>query len=189
MTEIQLIREQLARERAHATAVARAGATALGSTDAAQITSGSPLDEFRQRCVDYLVCVLASFEERDLRLAELVRARQGADDPARRALEEVLSRRGRSRETLEQLEAAFAGSGAPGARAAPAGWGAFLAYFDSAWSARRDALEALLASNPRVSDWRTVGGIDADSILEERRRFARVRDTLPSGVTLDAAPA
>jgi hypothetical protein len=181
MNEIQLIRGQLARERAHATAVAHACATALGRADAAQITSGSPLDEFRHRCVDYLVCVLASFEERDFRLAELVRARQAADDPARRALEEVLARRGRSRETLEQLEAAFAGSGAP------AGWGAFLAYFDSAWSARRDALEALLASNPRITDWRTVGGIDADGILEERRRFAGVRDALPAGVTLDAA--
>jgi hypothetical protein len=183
MNEIQLIREQLARERSHATAVAHACATALGRADA-QVGSGSPLDEFRQRCVDYLVCVLASFEERDSRLAELARARQAAEDPARRALEEVLARRGRSRETLEQLEAAFA---AGGARGAPAGWAAFLAYFDSAWSARRDALEALLASNPRVTDWRTVGGIDADSILEERRRFARVRDTLPAGATLDAA--
>ena len=51
---------------------------------------------------------------------------------------------------------------------------------------RRDALEALLASNPRITDWRTVGGIDADGILEERRRFAGVRDALPAGVTLDA---
>src|SRR5579862_3101854 len=107
MNEIQLIRRQLDTEREHAGAVTRACAGALGRADARALESGTPLDEFRQACVDYLVCVLAWFEERDRRLASLVNAYE-AEHPLRAALDEALARRGRSREALEKLEAAFA---------------------------------------------------------------------------------
>jgi hypothetical protein len=182
MNELQLIRNQLALERAHASAVANACATVLQSEDPAG-PAGASLGQFRRACVDYLACVLAWFEERDQRLAELVQVRSATADPARRAFEEVLGRPGRSREALARLEAACAGTAAAGAAARQA-WREFGEYFNGTWSTRRDALDMLLASNSRAGDWRILGGIDADSILEERRRYALVAAQVPPGVRL-----
>ncbi len=188
MNEVQLIRNQLALERAHAAAVANGCASALQG-DAGVGPASDALEQFRRACVDYLACVLAWFEERDQRLTDLIAARFSATDPARRAFEEVLARGGRSRDALARLEAActtgHAGA-APGAAARQQGWREFAGYFNGVWSTRRDALDALLSSNSRASDWRALGGIDADSILEERRRFAAVSAQVPPGVTLSA---
>jgi hypothetical protein len=183
MNEVQLIRNQLALERAHAGAVANACATVLQG-DAGSGATSDALGQFRRACVDYLACVLAWFEERDQRLTDLMEARGSAEDPARRALEEVLGRRGRSRDALERLEAACTAAATPGDPGRQHSWREFAEYFNGVWSTRRDALDALLAANTRASDWRRLGGIDADSILEERRRYALVSAQAPPGVTL-----
>src|SRR6201987_893762 len=104
MNEVQLIRQQLAVERQHVGAVANACVALAG--DVADGAAAAGLGQFRRACVEYLACVLAWFEERDQRLAELLQARSAAADPARRTIEEALARRGRSRETLAKLEAA-----------------------------------------------------------------------------------
>jgi hypothetical protein len=181
MNEVQLIRNQLALERAHASAVANACATA----EAGAGPTSDSLGQFRRSCVDYLACVLAWFEERDQRLTDLIQLRFDAADPARRAFEEALARGGRSRDALAKLEAACAAVAGTAGRPTP--WREFAEYFNGVWSPRRDALEALLCANTRAADWRTLGGIDADSILEERRRYALVAAEVPSGVTLGAA--
>jgi hypothetical protein len=168
MNELELIRTLLDAQRRHAEAVADAASRVF----AAQCPRPGALEEFRQACVDYLVCVLAWFEERDRRLAHA----WPPEHPARAALDEVLARPGRSREALEKLEAAL-GGGAGGE------WREF-AQFQRLWSTRRDALDALLGAHARVSDWRTLAGIDADAILEERTRYARVRALLPEGLQL-----
>jgi len=186
MNEVQLIRAQLALERAHASAVANACATVLQPDAGAGPTSES-LGQFRRACVDYLACVLAWFEERDQRLADLIQARFDAADSARRVFEEVLARHGRSRDVLAKLETACAATVASGAAGRQQTWREFAEYFNGTWGTRRDALEALLASNTRAGDWRTLGGIDADSILEERRRYALVAAQVPPGVTLGTA--
>jgi len=108
--------------------------------------------------------------------------------PATRSFEEVLARPGRSREVLAKLEAACAGSTASGSAGRREGWREFGEYFNAVWSTRRDALDALLSTNSRATDWRTFGGIDADSIIEERRRYAQVRSQVPPGVALDTNP-
>lgn len=180
MNEIELIQDQLRTERLHAGVVANACAMAL------QRPENSPvLAEFRQSCVDYLVCVLAWFEERDQRLSDLIRGRIAPEDAARRALEDALGRPGRSRETLEGLAAAVASTTASGGNP-QSSWNDFARYFNGAWSTRRDAVDALLARNGRVGDWRAVAGIDADSILLERQLYTRVAERLPPGVTLSA---
>ena len=186
MNEVQLIRNQLALERAHASAVANACATAL-QADGGTAAGSDSLAPFRRACVDYLACVLAWFEERDQRLADLLQARFGATDPARRPLEEVLARAGRSREALARLEAACADHPASNVRDRQQRWREFAEYFNGVWSTRRDALDALLAANSRPTDWRTLGGIDADSILEERRRHALVVAQAPPDGPLGAA--
>lgn len=191
MDEIQLIRNQLAAQRQHASAVANACARALAPA-ATHALAGGSLGQFRQACVDYLVCVLAWFEERDQRLSDFAHARVASADAARRTLEEALGRPGRSREALEKLEKAVVGARDSGDTAAAHGtqhsWQEFAQYFNGVWSARRDAIDALLAAALRASDWRAVAGIDADSILEERQRYARVRAALPPDASLAGLP-
>ena len=169
--------------------MANACASALGRAAPEALGGGSPLVQFRQACVDYLVWDLARFEERDQRLAEVWHARLPSGDSARRAVDEALSRPGRSREALARLEAALAEPvAASPPRGAQKSWQEFVQFFNTVWSARRDAIEALLARHAHIGDWRLVGGIDADSILEERRRYQRVSATLPPGASLAGPP-
>jgi len=179
MNEVQLIRAQLAVERAHASAVADAcAAAAAGERD----RPGAPPAEFTRACVEYLACVLAWFEERDQRTLDFAHALAPGEAAVRRALEEALARPGRSRETLEKLERAVTGTAAE--KGASGLWQEFARYFAGLWRARREAIDARLGEGLRRANWRVVAGIDADSILEERRRYARVRATLPVGVAL-----
>jgi hypothetical protein len=187
MNEIQIIRSQLNAERQRAGAIANAYLSALQRAEDNGVPGSPALQEFRQACVDYLASVLTWFEARDQRLADLTRARLILDDAARRAVEEVLARSGRGRETLEKLEAACAAESVSRG-ALQASWQDFANYLAAVWGTRRDELDALLAANSRVTDWRSVAGVDADSILEERQRYARVCALLPAGVSL-AAPA
>jgi hypothetical protein len=40
---------------------------------------------------------------------------------------------------------------------------------------RRDAIDSLQQAHLRVTDWRAVSFVDADSIVEERTRYSRVQ--------------
>jgi hypothetical protein len=169
--EIQLIRRQLATESDHVAAVARACAAALAGAEPESAAPGPALTAFRDAAVEYLVRLLAGFEERDERLRDLY-ARRPADDPERRSVEQLLAGGGSSREALEQLGRAH--------------WQEFSRLIAGPWKARRDAIERILSSHPRAADWRAVAGIDADSILEERRRYAQLRQRLPHGLAAAA---
>ena len=160
MNELDLIRKQLVTERRRAAEVAQACARAAHDR--------WETDELRQARVDYLVFVLSRFEERDQILADLYRARLG-DAQDRGRLEALMHGPGASREVLVKLEAALA---ANGAAEAPDRWRQFAEDFDGPWRARRDAVDALLERNPRVTDWRAVSFVDADSIVEERALYA-----------------
>jgi hypothetical protein len=189
MNEVQLIRTQLATERSHATEVANACASALEAAGA-RAADQPALTEFCQVCVDYLVWVLTRFEQRDQVLADLFHSRLATNNEARRALDELLARPGKSRDALAHLEAALGSAsqrttgGTPGKR-----WREFMEFFNGVWRARRDAIDGLFERHARVADWRAVCAIDADSILEERARYAQVRGKLPSGIELRAGSA
>jgi hypothetical protein len=178
MNELEIIRSQLGVEQSHAAEVANA---------CAAVGSGTAL--FREACVSYLVWVLARFEERDQTLSELLASRQSSANSAAAAtarhLGSLVSRTGRSREALSRLEAALAAGESP---AAGALWQEFAGFFNSTWAARRAALEGALAEHLGVADWRTVSAIDADSILDERNRYARVLAQLPAGMQLRQPP-
>ncbi len=98
--------------------------------------------------------------------AEVARAGSPASTAARQALDETIARAGTSREALAKLEAALAGAGS---------WRDFGDCIQGPWRARRDAIDALQAATARISDWRAVSFVDADSILQERALYARVR--------------
>jgi hypothetical protein len=206
MNEVELIRGQLTLERQHAAEVAKACASALevaGSQGTERLAS---LEAFRQTGVEYLVWMLSRFEEREQVFHDLLRGRFPAEDPNRRAVEAALALQGTSREALAKLEAALGPTVDPGSSATPAGdslagrsvapagdslagrsvarWSDFLRFFGGAWSARRDEIDRLFERQAKVTDWRTVSGIDADSIVDERSRYARVKATLPAGIEM-----
>jgi hypothetical protein len=181
MNEVELIRAQLSLERQHAAAVSQALATAATSRAGDR---GAANDAFRPAAVDYLVWMLTRFEAREQVFHDLLRSRFPADDPSRRAVETALALTGTSREALAKLETAL---GPSSATDQSSHWTDFLRFFSGAWSARRDELDSLFAQQARVTDWRAVSGIDADSIFDERGRYARVRATLPAGVEMLAS--
>lgn len=175
MNEVEIIRSQLAMEHSHATEVADACAAAFGAAGRLS-ASGEAIAGFREACVSYLVWALARFEERDQTLSELL---------AERRLGALAGHCGTSREVLARLEAALATADCD----APLGrWQEFASFFNSAWTPRRTALEAALAEHATVAQWRAVCAIDADSMLEERTRYARVAAQLPAGIELRRAP-
>jgi hypothetical protein len=152
-SEIELIRTQLTLEAMHAAQAVAAGAAAGAG------------ERVRAAAVDYLAQVLAAFEERDQRVADLLHTRDLKTRSG--ALSACLTLDGTGRETLKRLEAAV--------RAATgAAWQEFARYFAQAWQARRAALDAALADSLAIGDWRRIAGLDSDSILAERRCYARL---------------
>ena len=188
MNELEIIRSQLAVERSHAAEVANACAAVFGSAGAAAPSEATV--RFREACVSYLVWVLARFEERDQTLSELLASRQSLGDGGATAdaqqLGSLISRSGTSREALSRLEAALAAGEVEAMRS---GWEEFARFFNSAWAPRRTALEGALAEHLAIAHLRTVCAIDADSILDERNRYARVAAQLPPGIELRRLPA
>ena len=174
MNEIELLRNQLATERRHVREVASACLAAHGGAPPA--AGDAALEALRGACGEYLGCVLDWFDRRDARLGELYARRPPAD--AGRAALAALDPAGRGREALEKL-------GVRGA--ARESWQALARFIHGPWDARRGAIEALLASNQRVADWRVISGVDADSVCHERALFARVVAALPSGSALGPA--
>lgn len=170
MNEIELIRTQLSVERQHATAVARACASVLGGA--------VDLQAFRATSVEYLAWILSRFETREQVFHDLLRKRFTAEDPHRRAVEAALALPGSNREVLAKLEAALGVS--PDDQTTSRRWQEFLHFFSGPWSTRSDEIDRLFQKHTKVTDWRTISAIDADSIVAERTRWARVAATMPA---------
>ena len=182
MNEVELIRGQLILERQHAAEVAKDCASALAAAGSQGTERVASLEAFRQAGVEYLAWMLARFEEREQVFHDLLRSRFPTDDPNRRAVEAALALPGTSREALAKLETALRSSVDSGSTADR--WTDFLRFFSGAWSARRDEIDRLFERQAKVTDWRTVSDIDADSIVEERSRYASVKATLPAGIEM-----
>ena len=56
----------------------------------------------------------------------------------------------------------------------------FLSEFAQSSLAHFEKLDAMLARNVPVTEWRAVSRIDADSIFAERAHYARVKAALPT---------
>jgi hypothetical protein len=99
-------------------------------------------------------------------------------------------------DSLAPAGGSFADRSVAGRSVAPAGdslagrsvarWTDFLRFFSGVWSARRDEIDRLFERQAKVTDWRTVSDIDADSIVDERSRYARVKATLPAGIEMSS---
>ncbi len=185
MNEVELIRRQLGVERQHAADVSRACADALAPGESRDLDRRAPLEAFRQSSVDYLVWILSRFEEREQVFHDLLRSRFPEDHPDRRAVESALALQGTSREALAKLETALSTAGDSNKTASR--WTESLQFFNGAWSARRDEIDRLFERQAKITDWRAVSAIDADSIVDERNRYARVKATLPAGIEMQPA--
>jgi hypothetical protein len=181
MNEVELIRRQLGVERQHAAEVSRACASVLVAAGSQGPERLASLEAVRQASVEYLVWILSRFEEREQVFHDLVRSRFPADDPSRGAVEAAFALPGTSREALAKLETAL---GATGDTDTATRWTDFLRFFSGAWSARRDEIDRLFERQAKIADWRTVSDIDADSIVDERSRYARVQATMPPGIEM-----
>jgi hypothetical protein len=153
MNELQLIQNQLARERRHAVQIA---------AECAGAAAGA---EFLEACADYLERVLGWFAERDQRLVTLAQSLPEGSATAPSAPS------GQSREALQLLAAARSGGD----------WAPLSDFLCGPWSQRRAALEQWLAQAARIADWRTVSALTADVILRERELYARTRRLRPAG--------
>jgi len=151
VNEIQVIRTQLATERAHLCEIAAA--------------CEEPGDRIARH--DYLRHVLGWFAAREERLEQLLRVPDRLGAEARAALAGALAEAGSSSEALRRLPAASGGSAQE--------WRQFARFMADAWDSRRRRLDALLAQESAAATWRTVAGIDADTMLEERARYGRAR--------------
>lgn len=56
----------------------------------------------------------------------------------------------------------------------------FLSAFEAGARNHFQKLDAMLARNLPVTEWRAISRIDADSIVAERTRYARVKATRPT---------
>jgi hypothetical protein len=177
VNEIQLIRAQLDTERDRAGAVVQACARALASADLPTPAAGSAIAAFHRAALAYLTRVLTGFDARDQRLREVC-VHLTVDDPDRsHSLEKVLAEGSSGREALARLESAVDRQEL---------WQELSRFVTGPWKTRRDAIDRALASRLRVADWRAIAGVDADSILEERRLYAQVRQHLPPGMAATA---
>jgi hypothetical protein len=159
VNEIQMIRAQLENERERTGAVAQA-------------CSAAAIEALHEAGLAYLRCVLGWFDERDERLRELYARRPIGERDS--SLETLLAESRGGRQALDRLESASRGG-----RQEP--WQVLSRFLAGPWKTRQEAIGRALASGLRVADWRTVAGIDADSMLEERRLYAQVRRHLPAG--------
>jgi len=161
MNEMQLMAAQLRLERSHALALARACAGSSGGPPA-----------LREAAAAYLARILGWFQQRDARLVQLAQ-RRAADEP------------GRSLGAALAVPADSAAALALLAEQPGQGWQVLARFLEGPWSQRREALEQWLRAHARVADWRTVTGLTAEVILEERGLWSRAEPLLPG----KAAPA
>jgi hypothetical protein len=171
MNEVELIRTQLATERRHAAQVAAACVRAL--EESASVLESLDLTFFCQTCIEYLVWVLTRFEARD----RLLLAGAGAGGE----LAAVMSRPGPSREALILLDTSL---DCPSPESPQGSWRELAQFFSADWSARCEAVDEIFGRTATLADWRSMAGIDASSILDERLRFARVQAAAPPGIKL-----
>jgi hypothetical protein len=181
VNELEFIRHQVSTERSHMAEVRGACAAALAQGD------GAPDLHFIEACASYLVFVVDRFNAQDQAHCELLRPRlDPADSAARAAIDDLLQALAASRDAIDALRTALAARQA-GRLAEPQFIAAvrdYLAVYSAVLATRRHSIHHLFERHYGIVEWRRASAVDADSILEERERHARVLASLPDGITL-----
>lgn len=171
MDELALLREQLALERDHRSAVRHAARAALEAR-----YDPEHLQLFAACALDYLLWSGSRGVAQDGSKLRLLKARTPSSVSSDHALlDSHASTLDEPARAVLQLKA----TGDPVERLR-----AYLALPESAQVSGRPLPDGALEHYLRIEDWRELAGIDADSILEERERFECLRRALPGGVSL-----
>lgn len=187
MNEVDFLRDQLALERHHFDAVRGACETALAAA-----IEPARLEEFCRVAARYLCFAGERLALRDRVHCEQLRALLAREDAASHNLVDDLGA------TLAPRRAALdsLAAGLTERRADELSAAGFidlcresLRALDAALARRPPVLQRLLDRHYRVVEWRNASQVDADSILEERERYERVRAKLPRGIELEPAAA
>jgi hypothetical protein len=173
MDELAILRDQVANERRHLSALKKACRAVLqAGSDAAAQTAAC------RAASDYLAYNARRLHAQDEMHCRLLRPRVSPDDTASHALLDDLEDTLRqSRAALQALEAAS--DPVSGTRA-------YLDFVDDVLGKRRHSLEYLFRTYYGIEEWRAASFVDADSILEERERFAAARAAFPPALIPDA---
>jgi hypothetical protein len=185
VNELEFIRRQVSTERSHMAAVRSACAAALAREDGA---TRDPA--FLEACAEYLVFVVGRFNAQDQAHCDLLRPRlEAADAEGRATIDDLLQALAASREAIGRLATAVAAHGAGTLGDAPfvEALREYLGFYSRVLATRRHLIHHLFDRHYGIAEWRRASAVDADSILEERDRYARVADCLPEGLSL--APA
>lgn len=187
MNELEFIRSQIALEYDHAAAVRTACSAALGTAAAP-----APAGEFLDVCANYLVFADRRGEIRDTAHLDLLRPQIAAGEREAQALLGELQRSlPIRRSALDRLAAAIdthrtaAVTAAANQVTQAAPIEALLHDYLASHAgvhANQRALLTLCDVHYDIVQWRQAAGVDADSILEERERYARVVASLPDGL-------
>lgn len=186
VNELEFIRRQVSTERSHMAAVRSACAAALALP--ADERAGS---DFLLACASYLVFVVGRFNAQDQAHRDLLRLRLPTDAARDRATLDDLDRTlAASRKALDALAATLRRRETvpddSGDAALVAALRSYLSFYSNVLAGPRHSLQHLFAAHYTIAEWRAASAVDADSILEERRRYARVADLLPGGIALAA---
>lgn len=186
MNELDFLRDQLALERRHFDAVRSACESAIAAG-----LEPTRLDEFCRVATRYLCFAGERLNLQDRAHCEQLDALLAPDDAA--SLNLVGDLRASLAARASALESLAAGL--EQRRADTLGAVGFidvcrgsLRALDEAFARRPPVLGRLLERHYRVAQWRAASQVDADSILEERERYERVRAALPRGFELEPAP-
>lgn len=185
MNEVEFLRNQLALEERHLEEVRGACEAAIAA--AIQQTR---LDELCRAGARFLCVVGERSTLRDGAHCELLRARLAPEDEANRGIvAELEATVGSRRAAFVALGAALEQRRADALPAAEfvAACREQLAALDAPRAKRPHMIAHLLDRHYGVADWRRASFVDADSILDERERYERVRSKLPRGIELGAA--
>lgn len=153
----------------------------------ARDAGAEPDPEFLDACARYLVFVVGRFNAQDQAHCELLAPRLDAADAASRALvEDLLQALAASRAAIERLAATLAArdSGAASDAQFAESLRDYLGFYARVLATRRHSIHHLFERHYGIADWRRASAVDADSILEERERYARVAACLPDGISL-----
>ena len=159
MDELAILRDQVATERRHLAALHKACRTALQAGGHA-----AGLVDTCRVAAAYLVYSARRLHAQDQAHCLLLRPRVSPVDATSLALLDDLE------DTLQRSRAALA----------------WLDFIDNVLGKRRHSLEHLFREHYTIDDWRASSCVDADSILEERERFAAVCAAFPSGLEPEA---
>jgi hypothetical protein len=182
MNELEFLHQQVSLERRHMAEVRSACQAAIEAGFSEPI-----LDEFGGLCAAYLVFILDRFNAQDQKHVDQLHPRLTADEAGfAPVLDDLRQTLVQSREAVDLLRQALDARrrGETTAAELVLALQSYLRFYEGTLRRQQPQLAPLFARHYDLADWRAASFVTADSVLEERSRFAAVSAQLPPGIEL-----